>query len=137
MKTTFTVPSEEESLPLVLSHFSKIDQDWISEKDWLRCELALVEGFTNALNHAHKNLPAETKIEIEVNITRENMEIRIFDSGPGFDLAGYIEQLNLEDDFSPTGRGIRILLKIANHLSYTRTSDNNRNCLLIVKEFAL
>ncbi|MEO8893751.1 MAG: anti-sigma regulatory factor, partial [Coleofasciculaceae cyanobacterium] len=32
------------------------------------------------------------------------------------------------------GRGIAILQKIADKLSYTRTSDN-RNCLLMVKTF--
>jgi serine/threonine-protein kinase RsbW len=36
------------------------------------------------------------------------------------------------DEQAGGGRGIAILQKIADHLSYKRT-DDNRNCLLIVK----
>jgi len=135
LKKKYKVTSDTE-LAELLPQFEQIYQPWISEKDWLQCQLAVAEGFTNAVEHAHKNLPPTTTIDIEVIITKKRMEIRIFDYGPGFDLEEYIKQLKKRNEENcERGRGIPILLKIANHLSYERTNDNQRNCLLIIKEF--
>jgi serine/threonine-protein kinase RsbW len=63
------------------------------------------------------------------------MEIRIWDRGQPFDLEDFLRQLGQRDTrFSGHGQGLPILQKIAAHLSYQRSSDQ-RNCLLIVKNF--
>ena len=134
-KTNIQVPSDLKALDLVLLQFSKVYQDYISQQDWLKCQLALVEGFTNAIRHAHKDLPRETPISIEVHLTREQMEIRIWDRGGYFDLSHFITTISEEDNkWLENGRGIAIMNKIADRLEYNRFCDNY-NCLLIVKKF--
>jgi serine/threonine-protein kinase RsbW len=61
--------------------------------------------------------------------------MRIWDQGPAFDLEGRLQNLEHRvDELAGGGRGIAILQKIADKLTYTRTVDN-RNCLLIVKHY--
>ena len=95
----------------------------------------MVKPSTNAVRHAHKNLPRETPIQIEVNLTREQMEIRIWDRGEYFDLSNFIATIAKQDNkWLARGRGIPIMNKIADRIEYNRFG-NERNCLLIVKKF--
>jgi serine/threonine-protein kinase RsbW len=43
------------------------------------------EAFTNAVRHAHKNLPRETPFELEITVFNERLEIKIWDWGEPFD----------------------------------------------------
>ncbi|MEG4086414.1 ATP-binding protein [Microcoleus sp. POL10_C6] len=59
-----------------------------------QCKLATIEGFTNAVRHAHKNLPLETPINLEITVFNERLEVNIWDMGEPFDLqAKLIEEL--------------------------------------------
>ncbi|MCL2934059.1 MAG: ATP-binding protein [Trichodesmium sp. MAG_R03] len=118
----------------VLSWFDQLHQVLIPKTVWLQCELTLAEGFTNAARHAHKYLPIETPIEIEITMYTNYLEIRIWDYGQPFDLIEWLKAQPDPDMFAPGGRGIRLMYAIADHISYTRTSDN-RNCLLILKKY--
>ena len=135
-RTHLKVDSDLKALDQVLFHFDQLYQPWIPKKDWLQCQLALAEGYTNAVRHAHRTT-ADLPIEIELSLSRQSLEIRIWDYGPPFDLDVYIKNLEQrQNKQSVGGRGIEILQKIANHLSYTRL-DEERNCLLIVKQFSV
>jgi len=136
VKISFQVDSDLKSLDTVLNYFEQLKLAGIPQKDWLQCQLALVEGFTNAVRHAHRHLPPEIPIEIEIEIVPHQMEIRIWDRGSAFDLESFIEKnAHLDDGFSGHGQGLPILEKIADQLSYTRSEDQ-RNCLLIIKQFS-
>nr|WP_217651899.1 anti-sigma regulatory factor [Hydrococcus rivularis] len=136
IRSAFKVESALQALDLLLQHFDRLYQPWIPKKDWLQCQLALAEGFTNAVRHAHKNLPPETPIEVEIVLSQQSIEMRIWDRGSYFDLDGFLKNVALRNDrLSGHGQGLVILQKIASHLSYTRTNDD-RNCLLIVKQFS-
>ncbi|NEP33917.1 MAG: ATP-binding protein [Moorea sp. SIO1G6] len=126
-------PSDLKALENALGWFDQFKPSSVRQKVWLQCQLALAEGFTNAVRHAHKDLPEEVSIDVEVTLLPECLELRIWDKGPPFDLEQQLRDLKQQmNPQSGGGRGIAILQKIADHLSYTRT-DNNRNCLLIVK----
>lgn len=132
-KINIKLPTDLNALKSLIFQFNKIESRHISRKDWLQCELALVEGFTNAVRHAHKELPQETPIEIEATLTSDAMEIRIWDFGAAANLEQFIKKMNQTINNKIEGaRGIPIMRKIADFLSYTRTSDE-RNCLLIIK----
>lgn len=135
-KVNFSVKSDLNTLDRVIDCFGLIDRSSIPKKDWLQCQLALVEGFTNAVRHAHKNISNEVEIEISITLLEGCMEIRIWDCGPPFDLDDYIKSISNQkpNNLSEGGRGIPILQKIADHLNYCRLEDN-RNCLSIVKHF--
>ncbi len=130
------VSSDLNALNLVLLQFNQIYQDQIPFRDWLQCRLALAEGFTNAVRHAHKNLSPNIPIKIEVILKKTAMEIRIWDYGAAFDLHEFIAETSRQNqDWLKSGRGIPILNKICDRLEYYRTEDQ-QNCLVIVKKFA-
>lgn len=134
-KSLKQVSTDLKALDHLLSWFDQLNQSHIPRKVWLQCQLALAEGFSNAVRHAHKNLSSNVPIEVEVTIYVHSLEMRIWDLGPPFDLEHWLENHNKNlDREAGGGRGIAILHKIADKLSYTRTSDN-RNCLLIVKSY--
>jgi len=125
-------PSDIAVLEAVLAWFNSLNKPGIPKKFWLQCELALAEGFTNAVRHAHKDLPPTATIEIEVSIFAERIEMKIRDSGPPFDLEARMRSLAVASQEATGGRGLAIMCKIADRLTYTREKDN-RNCLYISK----
>ncbi|MEW6493442.1 MAG: anti-sigma regulatory factor [Cyanobacteriota bacterium] len=124
-------------LDRVLQWFNQLEHLLIPQMVWCQCQLVLAEGFTNAVRHAHKNLPVETPIELEVTVFNKRLEIRVWDYGQPFDLeaklieSGKIDQEQLERE---GGRGLIIMKRSADRLSYTRSVDE-RNCLVFVKHF--
>ncbi|HEY9906087.1 MAG TPA: ATP-binding protein, partial [Thermosynechococcaceae cyanobacterium] len=106
----------------------------------------------NAVRHAHKGESA-LLIDIEIAVYAKWLEIRIWDSGPPFNLHEKLREkllkellerktfdeldLNFDElDLKEGGWGIKLMWKIADLLRYTRTSDD-RNCLLILALFSL
>jgi serine/threonine-protein kinase RsbW len=134
-KFSLQVPSDIGVLDQVMSWFDSIQPSDIPIKIWLQSKLAIAEAFTNAVRHAHKNLEGKLMVDMEVAFTDTSLEIRIWDFGPVFDLASKIASLSHEiDPHSGGGRGLLILHKICDRLEYTRNPDQ-RNCLLMVKDF--
>lgn len=133
----FEVKSDLNLVDKILEKLEEINQPWISIKDWNQCKLALVEGFTNAVRHAHKDLPKDTIISIKITLTKEQIIIKIWDYGKPFDLEEFINNyLQKKDPLSDGGRGLEILQKIATKFTYTRL-ENNQNCLLISKKLSI
>jgi serine/threonine-protein kinase RsbW len=130
---SFQVESKLTHLEEVLSNFESLKRQWIPSKVWLQCQLALAEGFTNAVRHAHGDKPSDTPIKIQINLNSEEIIIRIWDYGKYFQLDDIClcEDENSQRD-GIGGRGIRIMQQIANELSYERFPDS-RNCLVIKK----
>ncbi len=132
-KIQIEVTSTLNALDRILLQFEQIYQDFISQQDWLQCRLAMAEGFTNAVRHAHKNLPEETIVKIEILLTKAYIEILIWDWGEAFDLHNFIAQTSQKHhNWLNSGRGIPLLVKISDRLEYHRLGS--RNCLLIVKK---
>lgn len=100
-----------------------------SKNQLYRLNLALAEGFTNAVRHAHSDLPRETPIEIQVTLATHQIEIRIWDFGQPFDPA-MIEESAL-GTLREGGYGWLLLRRLADYVTYQQQGD--RNCLLIIK----
>jgi serine/threonine-protein kinase RsbW len=94
-----------------------------------RLNLALAEGFSNAVRHAHYELPTETPIEIELAIRGKQIEIRIWDRGKPFNPEDVQEPL--PGTLCEGGYGWFLLRRLADRVVYERCQDG-RNCLLIV-----
>jgi serine/threonine-protein kinase RsbW len=130
------VKTDLNELVEVLAWFNQLHQDYIPKIDWLKCQTALAEAFTNVVRHAHKDLPHETPIQLEASLASDYLEFKIWDYGAQFDLEREILNLPVEVDETATGgRGLYLLKEIADRLSYTRSGD--RNCLLLVKHYSL
>lgn len=134
-KAHLQVNSDLKELDPVLSWFTQLHQSPIPTSVWLRCQLALAEGFTNAVRHAHQGKPLDTTIDIEVALFPEHLEIRVWDCGLPFDLEKKIRELSDQIDINcGGGRGLKLMRDISDSLTYRRT-DDNRNCLLMVKRY--
>lgn len=147
---SLTVKSDLERLNEVLLWFEQFCQKYLSELTWLvdtsdtpdstLCDrqnlaldllkIALDEGFTNAVRYAHKDLPPETPIDIELTLWDEQLEIRIWDWGEPFDPD------TLEEPTPGTpqvgGYGWFLMRRLTDRVVYERCFDG-RNCLLLVK----
>ena len=135
MQSRYKTETDQRILQNILSWFEDFRNLPIPQEIWLQCQLALIEGFTNVVRHAHNGLPTETPIEIEIIATSAYMDIKIWDCGPGFDfesvLSNKLQHPNLD---SPGGRGLSIMYRVADSVEYSRTADQ-RNCLHIRKYF--
>ncbi|MEH2451346.1 ATP-binding protein [Nostoc sp.] len=122
--------------PQVLSWFEQMNLPPIPDKQiWWQCQTLMIEGFTNIVEHAHKNLPIETPIEMEAIRLDEYIEIRIWSQGEPFDLKQQLRQTcEFEENEQERGRGLKIMSAIADKLSYDLTGDN-RYCLFISKYY--
>ncbi|MEG4110804.1 MULTISPECIES: ATP-binding protein [unclassified Microcoleus] len=64
---------------------------------WWNLQLALAEGFTNAVRHAHKNLPAETPVQLEIRVFNGRWELKVWDCGPCFDFDAKLKEILAAD----------------------------------------
>ncbi len=124
---------------------------WINEQ-FDQLNLALAEGFTNAVRHAHSGLPSSTPIKIELIVQPEQVEIRIFDQGDPFDPNSLREPK--PGALRESGYGWFLLRRLADQVTYDCVvtdssrvgrpdsqsgnrapveSEIQRNCLRIVK----
>ncbi|MBW4522361.1 MAG: ATP-binding protein [Scytolyngbya sp. HA4215-MV1] len=135
-KNRMQTKSTLTDLHQVLWWFNQLDHTSVPSDVWIQCQTALAEGFTNAVRHAHQGMPPETLIDIEASIQKDVVEIRIWDSGSQFDLNQTLQRMTATTNKDATGgRGLLLLHRIADMLSYSRTEDD-RNCLLIVKQYS-
>ena len=130
-----TVKSTYCELSHVMDWFNAMRSQIVPENVWFACQTLLGEGFDNAICHAHKQLPSETQIELDVVILNYAIVLRIWDYGPPFDFEGRLQTVpDSIDENAERGRGLSILSELADHLAYVRTSTK-QNCLIMVKAF--
>lgn len=85
-KICLKVNTDLNTVAQVLQWYEQLEHLPIPQRILDQCKLALVEGFTNAVRHAHKTMPIETPIELEVTVFNGRLEIKIWDYGQPFDL---------------------------------------------------
>jgi serine/threonine-protein kinase RsbW len=135
-KSHIQVPTDLNALEDVLAWFDKLEAP-IPKMIWFQCQLALAEGFTNAVRHAHQGKPTHTPIDIEACLTNSYIEFQIWDEGPGFAFDEYVQRAaNLMDNHSEGGRGLGLIKRIADDLEYVQESGQ-RNCLRIFKQYSM
>ncbi len=102
---------------------------WLKQQAY-PMQLALVEGFSNAVRHAHKSLPTDTEIKIDLALWDDRIEIRIWDRGEPFD------PTTLKEPAPGTlrlgGYGWFLLRRLADQAEYQRCRQGG-NCLWLVK----
>lgn len=134
-----------EALTSVTEWFQQFQSPPLTEKLWLEGQIALLEGFTNSVNHAHRHLSPETPIELDARLFTERLQIRIWDYGELYDFTttlNQLQQLTEDPTFNPQEReahwGSILLLKLIHEygwvIDYHRQQDN-RNCFFIEKVF--
>ncbi|MBE9170292.1 ATP-binding protein [Pleurocapsales cyanobacterium LEGE 06147] len=131
------VKTELEALRQVLQWFESIVFPSLPQTMGWQCEVALVEAFTNAVRHAHHNLPKTTPIDLEVRLFPGFLEMCIWDRGEPFNLKEKLRD-SLENHSHPLekegGRGLQFMKKLTDEMQYLRLSDR-RNCLVMRKKY--
>ncbi|MBE9032969.1 ATP-binding protein [filamentous cyanobacterium LEGE 11480] len=135
-KAGYTVKSDLHSLNDLQAWFRQLcrrnQSQWTAiEGQVYRLNLALAEGFTNAVRHAHAGLPADTRIEVKVALGPAHVEIQIWDAGHPFD-PNSIEEPQ-PGTLRKGGYGWFLLRRLVDRVSYDR--QGNRNCLRMQKSW--
>jgi len=129
------VNSDIDALAQVLDWFAQFNAPPLTYEVWWFCQLVLDEGFTNAVRHAHRNLPPTTPITVEVQVFTDRIEMRIWDQGAEFDLNRKLQELDqmLQDPEPEGGMGLVFLQKFADEVDYQRHPERQQNCLFLRK----
>ena len=90
---------------------------WIGEP-FDQINLALAEGFTNAVRHAHEDKPETTPVLIECWVDPQRIEIRIFDQGEPFDPDSLVEPK--PGTLREGGYGWFLLRRLVDQVTYER-----------------
>ncbi len=100
-KFSLQLNSDIKAVAQLLGSLEQLDPLPIPVAVLHQCKLAVVEGFTNAVRHAHKDLPIETPIELEITVFNDRLEIKIWDGGKPFDFQAKLkEELPEKSPFS-------------------------------------
>lgn len=131
------VKTDLNAVTEVLQWFDRFTEPLFPPKFRWQCQIALVEGFTNAVRHAHQYLPETTPIELELKVFPHHLEMRIWDWGERFDLQAKLHTLCQEQEEAHPlekegGRGLIFMHQLTDELSYERLPDG-RNCLILRK----
>ena len=87
------VNTDLNALTRVLEWFEQLKDLSFPNEVWWKLQLALAEGFTNAVRHAHKNLPVETPVQLEIMVFNGRLELKILDCGPYFDFEAKLKEI--------------------------------------------
>jgi serine/threonine-protein kinase RsbW len=130
------VKTELEALKEVLQWFEGLVFPLVPQRIGWQCEVALVEAFTNAVRHAHQNLPKTTPIDLEVKLLPNFLEMRIWDRGQPFDFQAKLRkgEQNVDSIEKEGGRGLQFIKKLTDELQYLNL-PNHRNCLVMRKKY--
>jgi serine/threonine-protein kinase RsbW len=100
-KITLRVNTDIKAVTQVLLWVEQLGNLQIPEAVLQQSKLMAIEGFTNAVQHAHKTLSSDTPIDLAVSVFNERLEIEIWDLGEAFDLKAKLkEELQEQDPFN-------------------------------------
>ncbi len=91
------VNTDMNFLTKVLDWFEQLQDLSLPNEVWFQFQLALAEGFTNAVRHAHTNLPVETPIQLEITVFNGRLELKVWDCGPRFDFDAKLKEIIAAD----------------------------------------
>lgn len=80
-------PSRLEAVQTLLDWFDRIRPADLDSMLWIQAQTALVEGFTNAVRHAHGTLMPPPPVQVSLTITPSLLRLWITDQGAPFDIS--------------------------------------------------
>ncbi|TVU54846.1 MAG: ATP-binding protein [Arthrospira sp. PLM2.Bin9] len=138
MRSHLQVGTDLLFLEEVLEWFEQITTPFLPPDLNYECKIAITEGFTNVVRHAHHGLSKATPIDIQVDILSNYIEIKLWDVGQPFDFHKKLH-LILNEKIAPLekeqGRGLILMSKLTDELTYCRL-ENHRNCLTMRRHWS-
>lgn len=134
-----SVRSDLDEIEAVLGWFGQLGDPAVPAELWMQAQLALVEGFTNAVRHAHADLDPAPPVQLSVQVASQQFCVQILDQGAPFDFeaaVAAVEQAMEATAQDPLAReahwGLVMFLKLRNAYGWTishRRIDGATNCL--------
>ncbi len=84
--------------------------------------LVVTEAVTNAIQYACPN-DEKNKVRIFLSVENENLCVRVYDYGQGFDIEAV--RVPEVDELSERGRGIFFIRSLMDHVEYRKTECGN------------
>ncbi|MCP9799557.1 ATP-binding protein [Synechococcus sp. RedBA-s] len=106
-RESFLVPSQLDGVGEVLARFERLRSAQINDSLWVEGQTALMEGFSNAVRHAHRDLSPPPPVAIDLSRSSVELRIQIDDHGPGYDMEEAWRRLDREQashDYDPLER---------------------------------
>ncbi|MGD1939525.1 MAG: ATP-binding protein [Cyanophyceae cyanobacterium] len=134
----FNCPSQVDAVPQILAWLEGLNLKLSAAATW-ECRIILVEAFTNAVRHAHKDRGGESKplfVGLIIEVWESWIEIQVWDTGEPFDMPRVLETMRRQNEAEPlrygSGRGLLLMEQVSDQLAYERRGD--RNCLIARKK---
>ena len=88
--------------------------------------VVLTEALVNAIHHANADNPDEV-VEIKISITDDELLLKVFDHGRGFDLNSVTHNVVPEalDELEDHGRGLFIIRSLMDSVDYYQVKGGN------------
>ncbi|MGE5395059.1 MAG: ATP-binding protein [Candidatus Saccharibacteria bacterium] len=127
MQRILTISSKLKNIDHVREFIREIfNESNLNMNSFNRIFLGISEAVNNAIMHGNKMNP-EKNVLIKMNLQGNKMNIEVEDEGNGFNNLHLFDPTNRENIKREHGRGIYILSKIADELSF---KDNGRKVFI-------
>lgn len=114
-----TIGSRFENIELVQAVLSDALSAYeLSEESRHWIDLAVREAVANAIKHGNRSEP-EKRVEIGLEVTGDEVVIRVRDEGEGFDPESVHDPLAPENRLRPNGRGLFYMKKFMDEIDYS------------------
>jgi len=150
------IPNQFDLLNTVINYiFSHLRARWlVSDEDLHDVKVCLYEALTNAFEHGNLGISGETKgklleqgqqtwrdylvsemvnetnvvkrIRVKLEISEDEMTVAIQDEGPGFDYRSRTQDVDPEELFRSSGRGLLLIQSLMDGLSFNEAGNEVR-----------
>lgn len=118
-----------------LEWFSALKPVDVSSQEWDACITLFGEAAANVLSHATMPQHESLLNRVEVTFSHDMVQIKVWDRGPGFDFEAHVERLPESiPSWAEHGRGLWLMNKISDYMSYVSTKDES-NCLTLKRKW--
>lgn len=138
MKTELLIPSDLRFISVVehwLLECLSLELKNLQEYPQMvqRLRLALAEGYSNAVRHAHKG-EASLPILLRLELVQDIICLEIWDQGDGYDINKY--SAPVPQDRQEGGYGWMILSRLVDKVQYQTGIGGHSNCLRLETRFS-
>jgi|SRR5579863_1186520 len=122
-KLKLVIPADVAAIEKVSAAVNEllVDKKWPVE-EVMKVELALQEALANAIRHGCRN-DAGKLVDCRVTLSAGEVVIVVHDPGPGFDVKGVADPLEVANLFKRGGRGVFLIHRLMDSVEF---SDGGR-----------
>ncbi|KAB0669764.1 ATP-binding protein [Oryzomonas sagensis] len=133
MKNTIDIEIVVPNQTRYLSMIGKIGENVVRELDRFKGDrealahhlnVVLTEAMVNAIKHANAADPSK-EIQIRISVSDQEICIKVYDSGQGFDLTSVPDPKFEADQLGEKGRGIFIIRSLMDSVEYKKADGGN------------